>query len=354
MTIRPSLRLRVATRVRIARVAAGCLALLSGCAESTATAPPEPVIAVAGIDFRADFPATVLVAETRPLTVLGQTRAGDVVLAAGVSWESSDPAIASIDSVGTLTVNGVGQVAVTARYREFSATRLLVASPAFVGVQLVEQPLVIADSGTVFVVSAQFLDVNDKEVSVPWPINWAVKQGAESLQFQILDAPRNTRIRMQAYRAGDITVQMTANGQVVSQQFAAWVDAAPFTVERFDMVQGGGVNNWLYMPDLHIRSHVDDLIVRRVEFRNAAPFAAACGHAALVADAAATPIFDFQPYNFSWQGQRVADGTTAEVTIIAEHAGRRFQVSATGRYATRSPTSIVDYGTPGFIWRACA
>lgn len=353
MTITASLKSRGLDVLRAARIATAAVALFSACGESSMTEPPAPEIAVRGIVILGDSPVRMSVAESLRLTAMGQTNGGDVFLSTGVRWESSDPTIASIDSTGLVRANTVGQVVVTARYRTFSMTVHLTSSPAFNRMRLTERPVAVGDSGLVFNIAATFSDVNNVEITVPWAIEWSVVQGTDTLPFEILDAPYDHRIRVEAFRPGDITVRMTTNGFTMTRQFRSWVGVAPFTVERFEMVQQPAGSGWIYMPDLHLRSDVDDLIITRLEFRTASPVRHACGRATLTADGGATPLFDFQPYNFAWQGEPVTVGTPAQVTITAEHGEQVFEVTVTGTYTVTGTNTILDYGTAGFVWRQC-
>ncbi|MES3033235.1 MAG: hypothetical protein V4813_04495 [Gemmatimonadota bacterium] len=338
----------------ISHLAACTVLLLAACGESTPTAVPPPEIVLRGITVVAESPMHMWVAESRRVIAMGQTDGGDVFLPSGVTWESTHPDIASIDTTGLLQAHGAGSTLVTARYRNFSRTVHLTVSPVLVGIRLTPQSSLTTDSTLVFDFEAVFLDVNDQEFSVPGPIEWHVVQGLDTLPIQVLGTPPGSRIRVQVRKTDDFTVTMHSSGYTVTRKYESFVEQAPFTVARFEIVQKAAGTGWLYMPDLQLRSEVDDLVITRLEFRTAAPVRHACGKARLNVAADPTPLFDFQPYNFAWQGVPVAAGTPAQVTITAEHAGRVFQVTVTGIYTVTQPGTVLDYGTTGFEWRHCA
>jgi serine/threonine-protein kinase len=152
---------------------------------TTTTAPAAPTTTRAG---RAPIPTastdTVIVAltpadpsalaievgETRSLIVQALNKAGELVPAARVEWELSNPAVATVDSDGVVTATAAGQTTITARIGRLTRVVPIAVRDATgyrMRIALARDSLAVGDSATL---SVHAFDRRDRavKVSVAW------------------------------------------------------------------------------------------------------------------------------------------------------------------------------------------
>lgn len=324
-----------------------CLIVLSSCGEGSVASPTDP--AVTQIVIVGSDSLSMRIGEAVQLVAEGRDAQGRPI-PVQVSWASENKEVATIGNTGYVTAIDYGRTSITASYGNLQTAVRLSSRPASVeidapGSRLVElQEIVYA--------AVVFRDVHGKIVNIRSAPIWQFSSGEAVLDFTETILNREAAIRFTT--PGEVGVTVTLDDLSATRRWT--VDSGnvrpELYIKRAVVYQGQGGIGWLFWPDVQVQAGADDIVVKRVLFNLGQGGVMACGTAAL-STGGVIPLFDFQPYNFSWVGQPVRDYTEFEMTITLERAGRLLEVDYIGRLEAGSPRDILDFGTNGFPWTRC-
>lgn len=336
---------RLRARHRVSRLVSVCFLLACGAPQEPIDRPakagplPTAVIRIPGDPNL----ALTIGAGVQLSAVMEDARGVEVLVPA--TWSSSNTAVVEVDSSGSVSAVGYGEASISAFYGGGLAKVMVSTRPGGLRVRQLAGGVVV-EEGESAVVVAEFLDVNGEVIVMPWDVTWATSAGTlvpgNTQQTQLLRGLPEGEIGVVAtsgpFRASlRLPVRPGTGTKLTVPHFTLWADALPN-------------GQMTFYPDLVVVAPFEATI-ERLEFSR--PFKSVCANAAIAPDAT-TPLFDFIPYDFSWQDGSLTPGSVVEAVITYRLSDGSIQTSrALGLVTTWARGTVIDYSTGGFSWRAC-
>ena len=301
--------------------------------------PPPAVLRILGEPH-----VSLKVGTTTQLSVVAQDARGAEVPVVG-TWSSSDTSVARVDTPGVVRAVGYGEASIAVHHGGGRATVLVSATPSGLRIRPLPGDMTV-EEGDSYVVVAEFLDERGDVIVVPFDVFWEVSAGASLIpggtkQTQLLRELPAGVVEVVAtsgpFRASlRLTVRPGGEPKLRVPHFTLWTDALP----------GGRM---AFYPDLVVISPFDATIVR-LEFSGNPRSLCATVRAA---PGVVTPLFDFVPYDVSWQDEAIPRGSAVEAFITIRRAdGSQQTVHALG-LVTALDRRVIDYGTGSYAWGPC-
>lgn len=326
------------------RYGAVCVAALGGmlacgAPHESSGPPPAAVLRIPG-----EPQLSLKVGAAVQLSVVALDARGAEVPVVG-TWSSADTGVAHVNTEGVVRAVGYGEATITVLHGGGGATVLVSTHPS--GLRVRPAPSgVTVEEGDSHVVVAEFFDENGDVIVVPWDVYWEVSAGVPLVpggvkQTQLLrelpagevdviatSGPLRASLRLRVRPGGEPKLR--------AHQFTLWVDALP----------GGRM---AFYPDLLVVAPFDATIMQLDFKRNRRSLCATVPVSAGVV----TPLFDFIPYDVSWQDEAIPLGTAVDVHINVQRADGSLQAFLGLGLVTARERRLSDYGITNHPWAFC-
>lgn len=323
------------------------VSLMLACAAPQESAGPRPTpvpLPPAAIRIKGEPNLSLTIgAGVRLSAVMKDARGVEVLVPA--TWSSSRIDVAPVDTAGLVNAIAYGEATITASYGGGLARVQVSTLPSALRVRQLPEGVMV-EEGDSYVVIAEFLDANDEVIVVPWDVAWQASSG--------ILAPGDARQRqvLRGLPAGEIDVVATSGPFRAALTLAVRPGGGPrLTVPHFTMWADALPNGRMaFYPDLVVVAPFEATVVK-LAFDQ--PARSVCTNATTSPEVT-TPLFDFIPYDVSWQDGALAPGSVVEASITYRHRDGSLQMTrAVGLVTTLERGSVIDYSTGNFRWGAC-